>query len=361
LRFLDPHNDREPFSATAYDDWMPVDVYVGGAEHAVLHLLYARFWHKVLFDLGLVKHPEPFLKLVHQGMILGEVEYTTYNDAAGQPIDQGLVKEEVDTGPRHVRTGEMLTLVKLGEAEVQKSGTTFVLKADPKVRVSAMAHKMSKARGNVVNPDDIVRDYGADALRLYEMFMGPLDAVKPWQTAQIQGVVRFCDKVVALGDKPITPDADISIRRALHKTIKKVTSDIEAMSFNTAVSALMVFANQLSELPAVPREALLGLLQLVAPFAPHLAEELWHVLGHDQSIAHAPWPTHDEALCVDEVVEIAVQVNGRVRGRVVLPRVASDEDARRAALSDDGVKALVQGKEIKKLVYVPGKIINVVV
>ena len=227
---------------------MPVDIYVGGAEHAVLHLLYARFWHKVLFDLKLVRHPEPFLKLVHQGMILGEVEYTTYRDSAGRAVDIGDVDEDGEVGPIQRRTREMLTLVKLGEADVQKVGQNFVLKADQGVRVSALAHKMSKARGNVVNPDDIVRDFGADALRLYEMFMGPLDAVKPWETAQIQGVVRFCDKVVALGDKEIVPESDDATRRLLHKTIKKVTGDIETLSFNTAVSALMVFTNHLTEL-----------------------------------------------------------------------------------------------------------------
>jgi leucyl-tRNA synthetase len=363
LRFIDPHNDAEAWSEQAYDDWMPVDLYVGGAEHAVLHLLYARFWHKVLFDLGRVKHPEPFLKLVHQGMILGEIEYTTYHDAEGRKVDVQSVEavKELKDGFKHKLTGAPLAPVKVTELDAQKSGSFFVLKSDPEVRISALAHKMSKSRGNVVNPDDIVRAHGADVLRLYEMFMGPLEAVKPWQSAQIQGIVRFRDKVFALGGRPSAEAVDDATRRILHKTIKKVTQDIEAMSFNTAISAMMVFANHLADLPAVPRPALLGLVQLIAPFAPHLAEELWRTAGREASVAREPWPAYDEALCIDDVVEMAVQVNGKVRGRVVLPRAAPEDEARAAALAADGVGAHTAGKQVKKFIYVPGKIINVVV
>jgi leucyl-tRNA synthetase len=339
---------------------MPVDLYVGGAEHAVLHLLYARFWHKVLFDLGRVKHPEPFLRLVHQGMILGEIEYTTYRDPEGRAVDvQSVV--EVDDGHRHRETGAVLTPAKLAEAEVQKSGAFFVIKSEPAVRVAALAHKMSKSRGNVVNPDDIVTAHGADVLRLYEMFMGPLEAVKPWQSAQIQGIVRFRDKVWALGQRPAADAIDEPTRRLLHKTIKKVSGDIEAMSFNTAISAMMVLVNHLASLAAPPREAMRALALLVSPFAPHLGEELWHLQGHDGSLAHEPWPTWDEALCVDDEVEMAVQVNGKVRGRVTLPRAASEEVARAAALAAEGVGAYTSGKQVKKFIYVPGKIINLVV
>jgi leucyl-tRNA synthetase len=296
LRFLDPKNQAEPWSKQAYDAWMPVDLYVGGSEHAVLHLLYARFWHKVLFDMGRVSHPEPFLKLVHQGMILGE-------------------------------DGD----------------------------------KMSKARGNVVNPDDVVRAHGADALRMYEMFMGPLEAVKPWQTAQIQGVVRFRDRVFATCTRPLSAEMDDATKRLVHRTIRKVTRDIEGLSFNTAITAMMVLVNHLSGLPSVPRAAVIDLVKLLSPFAPHVAEELWRIIGHDKSIAHEPWPAHDEALCIDDVVEMAVQVNGRVRGRVTLPRAASEDEARKAALGADGIAAYTQGKQIKKFIFVPGKIINVVV
>jgi leucyl-tRNA synthetase len=296
LRFLDPENDAEPWSKAAYDAWMPVDLYVGGAEHAVLHLLYARFWHKVLYDLGHVKDPEPFTKLVHQGMILGE-------------------------------DGE----------------------------------KMSKARGNVVNPDDIVKAHGADALRMYEMFMGPLEAVKPWQTAQIQGVVRFRDRLFSVCTRPLGGAIDDATKRLLHKTIKKVTGDIDAMSFNTAITALMVLTNHLGGLTEVPREAADALILMVSPFAPHAGEELWRLTGHPESLAHETWPTYDEALCVDDVIEMAVQVNGKVRGKVTLGRAASEDEARAAALAAEGVAAYTKDKAIKKLVYVPGKIVNLVV
>ena len=322
LRFIDPTNDAEGWSETAYDDWMPVDLYVGGAEHAVLHLLYARFWHKVLFDLGRVKHPEPFLKLVHQGMILGEIEYTAYRDAEGRSFDARLAVE-ADEGYRHKETGAALAVIKLAELDVLKSGAFFVIKSEPTVRVAALAHKMSKSRGNVVNPDDIVVAHGADVLRLYEMFMGPLEAVKPWQSAQIQGIVRFRDRIWALAQRAPGAAMDEATRRLLHKTIKKVSGDIEALSFNTAISAMMVLVNHLGSLEAPPLEAMRALALLLSPFAPHLGEELWRLQGHPRSLAHEAWPTWDEALCVDDEIEVAVQVNGKVRGRVTLARTAS--------------------------------------
>ncbi|WP_082362270.1 leucine--tRNA ligase [Chondromyces crocatus] len=294
LRFIDPLNDAEIFSQKAYDAWMPVDLYIGGAEHAVLHLLYARFWHKVLYDMGRVKHPEPFTKLVHQGMILGE-------------------------------DGE----------------------------------KMSKSRGNVVNPDDIVRAWGADTLRLYEMFMGPLEAVKPWQSGQIQGVVRFRDRVHAICTKPLSDALPDETARLLHRTVKKVTHDLDAMSFNTVISTLMIFTNHLAPQASPPREAVEKLILLVSPFAPHIGEELWRLSGHEASLAYEPWPTWDEALCVDDVIEVPVQVNGKVRGRISLNKDATEAQAREAAL--ENVASAVAGKQIKKFIYVPGKIANIVV
>ena len=296
LRFIDPRNDREIFSRKAYDDWMPVDLYVGGSEHTVLHLLYARFWHKVLYDVGVVKHPEPWLKLVHQGMILGE-------------------------------SGE----------------------------------KMSKSRGNVINPDDVVEGYGADSLRVYEMFMGPLEQVKPWQTAGLQGVRRFLDRVWVLGHRPLASTMDEETRRLVHRTVKKVTDDIETMHFNTAVSAMMILANHLHGQDAPPREAMGTLVLLLSPFAPHLAEELWETLGHAPSIADVAWPTYDPALCIDAEVEIAVQVNGKVRGRITLARDADEATARALALADEGAKPHLAGKTVQKVVYVPGRIVNVIV
>jgi leucyl-tRNA synthetase len=302
LRFLDPRNDREPWSREAYNAWMPIDLYVGGSEHAVLHLLYARFWHKVLFDLGLVKDPEPFLKLVHQGMILGE-------------------------------NGE----------------------------------KMSKARGNVVNPDNVVHGYGADALRVYEMFMGPLEQVKPWQTSGIEGVRRFLDRAWNVATGPLTDDAaayDDATRRLVHKTVQKVTRDIEALRLNTAISAMMILVRHLGSLPAVPRDAVRRFALVVSPFAPHFGEEIWqriHAPASVGSIAYEPWPEFDPALVKDEEVTIGVQVNGKLRGTVTLPVDADESVARRAALAEPRVKSHLEGKTVKKFIYVKGKIVSFIV
>ncbi len=299
LRFLDPKNDEAPFSPEAYAQWMPVDLYVGGSEHAVLHLLYARFWHKVLFDLGFVKDPEPFLKLVHQGTILGENN-----------------------------------------------------------------EKMSKSRGNVVNPDDVVRSHGADALRLYEMFMGPLEATKPWQMSGIEGVSRFLERVWTLATKPMSDDAakyDLETKRLVHKTIEKVTADIEGLRFNTAISQMMILVKHLGQLQTIPREAAKALVLLVSPFAPHLGEEAWERLGAKKSLALEPWPTFDPALVKDDTVEIGVQVLGKLRGVVSLAVNADEATARAAAMAEPKVMAHVEGKTVKKFIYVPGKIINVIV
>jgi leucyl-tRNA synthetase len=361
LRFLDPKNGAEGWSQQAYDAWMPVDLYVGGAEHAVLHLLYARFWHKVLFDLGRVKHPEPFMRLVHQGMILGEIEYTVYRDqASGTPVDPRDVESAGDTFA-HKATKAPIVAEKKGEDDVEKVSGLLVLKSEGKARVEALAHKMSKSRGNVVNPDHVVKAHGADVLRLYEMFMGPLEAVKPWQMSQIQGVVRFRDKVWSLGQRPAADAIDEGTKRLLHKTIKKVTQDVEALAYNTAISAMMVLCNALAEQKAVPKEAMRAFTLLLSPFAPHLGEELWQLQGNAGSLAYEPWPSWDEALCVDDVIEMAVQVNGKVRGRVTLKAAASADEAREAALAAEGVAPFTAGKQVKKFIYVPGKIVNLVV
>ena len=297
LRFLDPRNDDAAFSKEAEAAWMPVDLYVGGGEHSVLHLLYARFWHEALFDLGIVKDPEPFSKLVHQGMILGEDN-----------------------------------------------------------------QKMSKARGNVINPDDVVKASGADALRAYEMFMGPLEAVKPWQTSGIEGVRRFLDRAFLAVTGPITDaPCDDDTKRLLHKTIKKVGEDIESMRFNTAISAMMILVNRLREIETVPREAAEAFTLILSPFAPHLGEELWQRLGHGESLAHHPWPSFDAALVVDDKKEIGVQVNGKVRSAIMLPVAATQDEAVAEARKDPKVNGFVEGKTIKKIIYVPGKILNFIV
>lgn len=299
FRFLDPKNTEAAFGKSADENWMPVDLYVGGAEHAVLHLLYARFWHQVLHDLGYTKHAEPFQKLVHQGMILGS-------------------------------DGE----------------------------------KMSKSRGNVVNPDDIVQNQGADALRMYEMFMGPLEAVKPWQTSQVAGVVRFMNKVYNIISTAVEhkcAEMDTETERLVHKTMKKVTEDVESMSFNTAISAMMVLSNHLQSLnDKVPLEAAEKLVLMISPFAPHIGEECWQMLGHEESIAYHPWVEYDENLCVDDTVTMGVQVNGKVRGEITVAKDATQDVAMAAAKGVDRIQAQLDGKDIKKIIYVPGRILNIV-
>jgi leucyl-tRNA synthetase len=379
LRYLDPHNRESIFSQESYDAWMPVDLYVGGSEHAVLHLLYARFWHKVLFDCGVVKHEEPFHKLVHQGMILGMV-YRWYAvlDEAGNvlralPGDSAEVVADKERGGFLVpSTGERAEARYLVEREIKlRDGKPTHPEYD--VVLAPVAEKMSKARGNVVNPDDMVRDFGADSLRVYEMFMGPLEQVKPWQTSGIQGSRRFLDKVDAVARRAVDVPAGDATERLVHRTVKKVTEDIEALRLNTVVSALMILVNHLAALEQVPLSAVRRLLLCLAPYAPHLAEELW-AEAHGRSaeaaatqddpaatIADQPWPSWDEALCVDDVVTLPVQVNGKVRGRVEIAREASEDAAREAALGDEAVQKALEGKTVRKLVYVPGRILNLIV
>jgi leucyl-tRNA synthetase len=302
LRFVDPRNDQEPFSKEKQDYWMPVDLYVGGAEHAVLHLLYARFWHKVLYDCGVVSTKEPFQKLVNQGMILGE-------------------------------NGE----------------------------------KMSKSRGNVINPDSVVKEYGADSLRLYEMFMGPLTQTKPWQTAGIVGCHRFLSRVWRLliddngGLKCKDASQSGEATKALHKTIKKVTEDIESMSYNTAISAMMEFVNLLYKETHVHPQTAGALMLMLSPFAPHIAEEIWSRLGHKASLAYEAWPSFDPAMVVDHTVVISVQVNGKLRGTIEVGKSSSQSDIVTAAKGLEAVQRNLEGKVIRKEIYVPGKIVNFVV
>ncbi len=296
LRFVDPRNENEICSRELAERWLPVDLYVGGAEHAVLHLLYARFWHKVLFDAGVVPTNEPFKKLVHQGMILGE---------GGQ--------------------------------------------------------KMSKSRGNVVNPDDIVDAFGADSMRVYEMFMGPLEATKPWSTSSIAGVRRFLDRVHTVTARAeASAKSDAALTRLLHQTIRKVTDDIEGMRFNTAISAMMVLSNELMKLEQVPTEPLEVLAKLLHPFAPHLGEELWEMLGHSPSVQHQAWPEYDPALCEEDEVEVPVQINGKVRARITLPKDATQDQALDAAKSADVVAAQLADKPLRKVIWVPNKILNLI-
>ncbi|MCC7536385.1 MAG: class I tRNA ligase family protein [Deltaproteobacteria bacterium] len=334
---MDPKNDKEAWSQESARRWLPVDLYVGGAEHAVLHLLYARFWHKVLFDEGLVPCAEPFAKLVNQGMILGELEHTYETEVDGKKVEH-----------------------KVAEDDLEKRGDNLVLKRDPSVVVTARSHKMSKSRGNVVNPDAIVERFGVDSMRLYEMFMGPLEATKPWSTSSIQGVRRFLERIWHVAQRPRTDaGADDALARLIHKTVRKVTGDIEALRFNTAISALMVLTNEVANRSPVPTRALETIALLLHPFAPHLAEEVWETLGHPPSIQAVAWPTFDPAMCEDPEIEIPVQVNGKVRGKVKVPADAGEalvlEHARAA------VTAHLAGKTVAKEVYVSGKIVTIVV
>lgn len=296
LRYLDPHNDQRLVDPEKERRWMPVDLYVGGAEHAVLHLLYARFWHKVLHDLGVVSTPEPFRKLVNQGLILGE---------NGQ--------------------------------------------------------KMSKSLGNVVNPDDVVRTYGADAMRVYEMFMGPLEVVKPWSTQGIVGARRFLDRVWRVATGPLTDEeAPLPLQRLVHQTVRKVTQDIERMRFNTAIAQMMTLVHEVQKTEVRPREAVETLVLLLSPFAPHLGEELWQRLGHEPPIVRVPWPTWDEALCAEDEVEVVIQVNGKVRDQVKVPLDTPEEDLERLARASEKVQRHLGGREPRKVIVVKNRLVNLV-
>ena len=336
LRFCDPRNGEAAWSEEAEQYWMPVDLYIGGAEHAVLHLLYARFWHKVLYDAGYVSTKEPFQKLFNQGMILAY----SYKDDDGRYY----YPEQVE----------------------QRDGAWFVKESGKPVHT--LVEKMSKSRYNVVNPDAVVAEYGADTLRLYEMFMGPLDREKPWSDEGVQGVHRFLKRVWNLfigGDGQLQPNiapsgGDAAIEKLLHKTIKDVTADIEHLHFNTAISRLMEFVNGAYKSEVLRTEWMETFLLLYAPFAPHMAEELWERMGHGESLAYAPWPEHDEALLAEDTVEVPVQVNGKLRAVIQAPQDAAKEDVLKAAKAHDRVAQHLSGKNIVKEIYVPGKMVNLV-
>ncbi|MCH2110589.1 MAG: leucine--tRNA ligase [Polyangiaceae bacterium] len=382
LRYIDPQNQEEPFSKKAYSDWMPVDLYVGGAEHAVLHLLYARFWHKVLYDCGVVADPEPFKKLVHQGMILGMVyRYYVELDSAGTVL-AAEAGDNTQIVPDKERGGFSLKgTTRRFEARFLVEPEIEMVDGKPhhpelKVALAPVAEKMSKARGNVVNPDDVVAEFGADTLRIYEMFMGPLEQVKPWQTSGLQGVRRFLDKVVQATDK-VKEGATLETEteKLLHRTIKKVTHDIEGMRFNTAVSTMMIYVNHLGSQTELPGDALEPFLLVLSPFAPHLAEELWSQLALKRGIpaadgspaadpapciAQAAWPTWDESLCVDTVVTLPVQVNGKVRAKLEVARNADEKTVRELALANETIQGFINGKPIRKFIFVPGRICNII-
>lgn len=302
LRYIDPHNKKELANYEKLERWLPVDIYIGGAEHAVLHLLYARFWHKFLYDIGVVPTKEPFEKLFNQGMILGENN-----------------------------------------------------------------EKMSKSRGNVVNPDDVVEAYGADTLRLYEMFMGPLDASIAWSENGLEGSRKFLDRVWRLivdennkmRDR-ITTLNDGKLDKVYHQTVKKVTEDYENLHFNTAISQLMVFVNEAYKVDALPYEYIEGFVQLLAPIAPHIGEELWAILVNEQDLSYAPWPTYDETALIEDEVEVVFQINGKVRAKASVARDLSKEELEKTAMDDESIKEQLEGKTIRKVIVVPNKLVNIV-
>ncbi|MHC4062406.1 MAG: leucine--tRNA ligase, partial [Planctomycetota bacterium] len=304
LRYIDPDNSEKGWEPEKEKYWMPVDLYIGGAEHAVLHLLYSRFWHKLLYDLGYVSTKEPFKKLVNQGMILGE---------DGQ--------------------------------------------------------KMSKSRGNVVNPDKVIAGYGADSMRLYEMFMGPLEATKPWSMQGVEGVHRFLQKVWRmivdedtgqLCEAVKQADADEATLRLLHQTIRKAGADIETYGFNTAISAMMIFVNHLGRQPVRPKSVVEKFVLVLAPFAPHIAEELWQKLGHDNCLAYEPWPNFDKELIKEKEIELAVQVNGRIKDRIVVAADANEEHIKTEALVSAKVNAAMGGKPAKKIIVIKPRVVSIV-
>jgi leucyl-tRNA synthetase len=340
LRFLDPHNEHQAWSPEAESYWMPVDLYVGGVEHAVLHLLYARFWHKVLFDAGLVHTKEPFQRLFNQGMILAH----SYRDQAGKYYHPSDVEE---------RDGRFVA-------------------AATGVELDAQIEKMSKSKLNVVNPDDVIREYGADATRLYELFMGPLEVQKPWQMKDVEGVNRFLQRVwrlvvdeesgeldQRLTDEPSSTNADLE--RSLHKTIKKVTGDTETLQMNTAIAQMMIFVNDATSAATRPREIVSTFLRLLSPYAPHICEELWQRLGCDELIAHAPWPEWDDDLAADELMTIVVQVNGKKRDELQVPPDTDRTELEQLALASENAQRFLDGNDPKKVIVVPGRLVNIVV
>jgi len=353
LRFMDPHNTSTPFSKAAADYWLPVDLYIGGAEHAVLHLLYARFWHKVLFDLGYVGTREPFARLINQGMVLG---------ATFWPKDRRRTPD--GKGPQVFRPEEVEAF---GDDEWRVKATGEV--------VDIQWDKMSKSRGNVVNPDDVIRQVGADTMRLYEMFMGPLEHSAPWQTEGVAGCHRFLQRVYRLAfetsDDESKPDRARELppgegndrqRRLLHRTIHAVTERIDRVAFNTAISAMMVFVRDIvAEGEPLHRDALAQFTLLLAPFAPHLAEEIWRALGNPHSLAHELWPAADEAMLLDATWPLVVQVMGKRRAELAIPQGESEADITARVLADADVQRHLAGKAPRRVIYVPGKLINLVV
>jgi leucyl-tRNA synthetase len=385
LRYMDPHNDKELVGKEADEYWRHVDLYVGGTEHATGHLIYSRFWNKFLHDYGVSCEEEPFQKLINQGMIQGRSNFVyRVNElsTADKPVfvSYNLRKDYKDVTPIHV----WINLVKNDILDIEAfrkwspeykdaefifdDGSKSADGANGKYVCGWAIEKMSKSMYNVVNPDDIVRDYGADTLRLYEMFLGPVEASKPWDTNGIDGCFRFLKKLWALfyenrTDKFLVNDDKPSAEslKSVHKLIKKVTGDIEAFSYNTSISAFMICVNELGQQKCHNRELLSDIVVLIAPFAPHIAEELWHQLGNTTSVCDATWPTWDEKYLVENEIQMTVSFNGKARFQKMFAADADKNTIEKETLADDRCAKYLEGKEIKKVIVVPKRIINIVV
>ena len=369
LRYMDPHNDQALVGKKADEYWQNVDLYVGGTEHATGHLIYSRFWNKFLFDLGVSCKEEPFQRLVNQGMIQGRSNFVyrvNADDAAEHPVfvSKGL-KDQYDTTPIHVDVNivhaDILDLDAFRAWRPELKNAEFVLE-DGKYVCGWAIEKMSKSMFNVVNPDDIVSQYGADTLRLYEMFLGPVEASKPWDTNGIDGCHRFLKKFWKLFQQELVDeDPTKEELKSLHKLIKKVSTDIEVFSYNTSVSAFMVCTNELTQQKCRNLRILRTLVTVLAPFAPHIAEELWEQTGGKGSVCDTEWPTWNEDYLVEDEVQMPVSFNGKARFQINLPATASKEAIIEAAMSDERSQKYLEGKQVVKTIVVPGRIINIVV
>ncbi|MBR6992150.1 MAG: class I tRNA ligase family protein, partial [Bacteroidales bacterium] len=376
LRYMDPRNDEAYFSKEAVEYWQNVDLYVGGAEHGTGHLIYARFWNKFLFDIGMSVKQEPFQKLVNQGMIQGRSNFVYRSKEDNNLfISKNIPGREERTVPIHVDinivNNDILDIERFRQWRPEFANARFELEdqaipGDNKAAAGRYVcgweiEKMSKSMYNVQNPDDLVARYGADTLRLYEMFLGPVEQAKPWDTNGIEGVHRFLKKFCKLFDSLTDAPADKAQLKILHQTIKKITDDIERFSFNTAVSNFMICTNDLGGMKTVSKEVLDKLVVLLAPFAPHIAEELYHVLGHEGSVCQAEWPDYDPAMLVQDTFTYPVSFNGKMRLTLELPNGITQEEAVAAVKADTLAQKWLDGKEPKRIVFVPNKIINIVI
>lgn len=366
LRYMDPRNDEALVGKDANSYWKNVDLYIGGTEHATGHLIYSRFWNKFLFDLGVIVEDEPFKKLINQGMIQGRSNFVYRIKDTNTYVSAGL-KNQYDVTPRHVDinivTNDVLDIDAFRNWQPEFANVDFILE-DGKYICGTAVEKMSKSMFNVVNPDDIVEKYGADTLRLYEMFLGPLEQSKPWDTNGIDGVNRFIKKLWGLFDKVDLQNrvpASKQELKATHKLIKKVSQDIENFSFNTSISAFMICVNELTSLKSTNAEALEIVTRVIAPFAPHIAEEFWHRLGHETSVVDAQWPVHNEDFLKEDSITYPVSFNGKARFNIQVPADTPREEVEKIALADPNAARWLDGKTPKKIIVVPGKIVNIVI